>query len=69
LAVFVKDESYIDKYKNRMIDELSDYAHFFNGFRFPKNERFPDGWDTPKAEYHQATKKTFVIPYKNGIIY
>jgi predicted SAM-dependent methyltransferase len=68
-AVFIKDEAYMENYKSRMIDSLVDYEDYFNGFRFPANDRFPDGWSKPKAEYHQATKKNLVFSYAQGIVY
>lgn len=46
-CVFLKDANYIDLHTNRMIDTLSPVDDYSNGFRFPANRRFPNGWDNP----------------------
>jgi len=51
--VLVKNEKYLNKYPNRMIDALTPYAHYFNAFRFPKNDQFPDGWEKPACQARQ----------------
>ena len=63
VAVFLKDANYEYLYKNRIIDSLEPYKDYFNGFRFPKNERFPYGWDVQDSHYHQAVKTTFLNSY------
>lgn len=62
--VMVKDEKYLGNHPNRMIDSLEDFKQFYNGFRFPKNERFPDGWDKPTAEI----KQDVLIHHQDGRI-
>lgn len=63
VAVFLKDANYLDDHKNRIIDSLMPYDDFFNGFRFPKTDRFPYEWGIPTAIYHQAVKKEPVLNY------
>jgi len=45
IAVFIKDIAHIDRYKNRMVDFMQPKEHFFNGYRYPSNEQFADGWN------------------------
>jgi SAM-dependent methyltransferase len=66
VAVFLKDANYEYLYRNRIIDSLESYKDYFNGFRFPKNERFLNGWDWPDSFYHQAVKVNFLNTYKEG---
>jgi hypothetical protein len=63
VAVFLKDAKNKNVHKNRMIDDLVPYEGYFNGFRFPINDKFPDGWSKPSARYHQATKKRLTFTY------
>jgi len=49
VAVFLKDERYINKFQNRILDSLTDYSEYINGYRFPANERFQHGWNHPNA--------------------
>ena len=49
VAVFLKDESYINKYPNRIINSLNDYSDYFNGYKFPPDDRFINGWNHPNA--------------------
>lgn len=59
--VMLKDKKHVEKYQSRMIDSLEDYDQFINGFRFPKNERFPNGWDSPKA----VALQDILVPYSD----
>lgn len=59
VCVFLKNRLHADKHKRRMIDELTPYEGFFNGFRFPSTEKFPHGWHTPTAFLKQD-----LPPYK-----
>jgi len=52
IAVFIKDAQYINRYPQRVIDSFDE---FWNGFRFPATEKFPNGWATPTNEFHQGT--------------
>lgn len=63
-AVFLKDENFEHLYSNRIIDSLTAYTHYFNGFRFPKTDKFPYGWEAPSAPYHQAVKMKFLNSYE-----
>lgn len=54
VAVFIKDADHIDRYPNRMVDELKPKEHFFNGYRYPANNDFPNGWAELVAYYKQA---------------
>lgn len=67
VGVFIKDAKYSFLYNNRMIDELAPYQGYFNGFRFPENDKFPDGWNKPSAEYHQAVKKNIALDRPNMV--
>lgn len=62
-AVFIKDVEHIDLYKNRMVDYMEPKQHFFNGFRFPKNENFPNGWDELVAHYLQWQSPTKITMF------
>lgn len=67
VAVFIKDVSYIDRYPNRMVDILQPFQNFFNGYRYPSNNKFPDGWDKLVAHYSQGQSP--VLEFTNeGII-
>lgn len=68
VAVFLKHFNYQEQHPNRMIDSMTPYDDFFNGFRFPKTTKFPNGWDSPLAIYHMATKKNNLLPY-DGLKY
>jgi hypothetical protein len=63
VCVMLKNADYVNKYPNRMIDSLVESDQFFNGFRFPKNEKFPHGWDKPTAE----RKQDILLTNNNGI--
>lgn len=52
IAIFVKDANYADKHSRRMMDVHGD---FWNGFRFPVTEKYPDGWTKPANEFHLGT--------------
>ena len=51
--VILKDRKYLSKYPTRMIDSLQSRNHFYNGFRFPPTEQYPDGWTKPIGEMKQ----------------
>ena len=65
VAVFLKDSKFEYLHANRMIDSLVSYEGYFNGFRFPVNDKFPHGWSTPTAIYHQAVKNKVVLGYSD----
>ena len=64
VCVIVKDADHADKYPTRMIDTLEDGQGFFNGFRFPKTDRFPDGWDAPRMQI----KQDIILPKREGLV-
>jgi hypothetical protein len=53
VCVILKNSKYADKYPHRMIDVLPPGQGFFNGFRFPKNDKFPHGWEKPAVMMKQ----------------
>jgi len=53
IFVFIKDANWQSNYLNRMIDQLIPEKEFMNGFRFPKTEKYPNGWDKPIAQNPQ----------------
>ena len=66
--VMLKNAEYADKYPSRMIDKLEPANQFFNGFRFPVNDKYPHGWDMPICPRRQdwlmynADKTSFYLP-------
>lgn len=71
VAVFLKDRDQQYMHKSRMLDSMTPYDDFFNGFRFPVTEKFPGNWnDLPAAFYHQAVlKRETVLYYRNDLKY
>lgn len=52
VCIIAKNADHADKHTRRMIDDIKP-GGFFNGFRFPKTEKFPDGWDKPTRQLKQ----------------
>lgn len=61
VCVILKERAHQDTYPVRMVDGLRAGVDYFNAFRFPSNEEFPNGWETPKAQILQD-----VIWVENG---
>jgi hypothetical protein len=53
VCVMIKNANYINDYNSRTIDDLQPFQQYFNGFRFPINDKFPDGWNKPSSEVKQ----------------
>lgn len=60
VCVFLKDSAFMDSYPNRMIDTIQPFNgviaanQYFNGFRFPQNSQYPNGWNEPLAPFLQG---------------